>query len=433
MEEAKVLKKRHDDIELYVIIGDIVQEVIDNNGMFDLDKMEKSSMFYLPKYFIVTADGFFDAVSERTEIDEIDKYTSKETKKDVKKEDKKFVPKTISKMKQEITDVVISQDKQVETILESLYKNQVIADSKASLDKKSKFKENILIYGPTGTGKTEILNRIKTLFDVPMVIEDCTSLSETGYVGRNISDMLLNLYKAAGENIKKAERGILVIDEFDKLAEKNSHAPMVSRSGVQRGLLKLLDGSDFMLGQVKMNTSNLTVVALGAFSGIDNREVEKSIGFGSKIKEDIVTTYSDLSADDFKNYGLMPELVGRFAKYVAMNHLNKEDLSKILIESNSSPLNVFKEFTNSIGVSLSYDDDFIEYIAKEAIKLNTGARGIKTTFENSTSGIMYKVFEGSCNDIHLISPEKNKNQAFILSKKPTQKKKHNNKKEQSER
>lgn len=433
LEEAKILKKRQDDIDFYVVIGDIVQEVMDNNGIFDFDKIEKSSMFYLPKYFIVTSDGFFDAVSERTKIEEIDKCISKEIKKEPIKTEKKFVPGTISKMKKEITDVIISQDKQVETILESLYKNQVIADSNTSLDKKAKFKENILIYGPTGTGKTEILNRIKNLFDVPMVIEDCTSLSETGYVGRNISDMLINLYKAAGENIKKAERGILVIDEFDKLAEKDSHSPMVSRSGVQRGLLKLLDGADFMLNGTKINTSNLTIVALGAFSGIDKTVTEKTMGFGSKQKEDIIRTYSDISADDFKNYGLMPELVGRFAKYVSMNPLNKDDLAKILTESNSSPLNVFKEFANSIGVSLTYDYEFIEYIAKEAMKLNTGARGIKTTFENSTSGIMYKVFEGSCNDIHLVSPLKNENQAFILSKKPTPRKKNSEKTVQANR
>ena len=161
-------------------------------------------------------------------------------------------------------------------ILTALFKNQKVVNSDLDMDLIAKLKENILIYGSTETGKTEILKRISKLYNIPLVIEDATSLSETGYQGRKITDMLEDLYLAADNDIELAEKGILAIDEFDKLAEKSEdNQSHVSRLGVQRSLLKLLDGTLFYFGDKKFDTSKLTVVALGAFTGIIDEKKTK--------------------------------------------------------------------------------------------------------------------------------------------------------------
>ncbi len=183
----------------------------------------------------------------------------------------------ISQMYSTIKKTIISQDEQIMQILTALFKNQRVINLTLGIDMIAKLKENIIVYGSTGTGKTEILKRIANIYEIPIVIEDATSLSETGYVGRNITDMLENLYLAARKDIEKAQKGILVIDEFDKLAEKDKYSKdHVSRIGVQRSLLKLLDGSTFYFGDKKFDTSKLSVVALGAFTGIvDNDDYSR--------------------------------------------------------------------------------------------------------------------------------------------------------------
>lgn len=231
------------------------------------------------------------------------------------------------------------------------------------------------MYGSTGTGKTEILKRIDNIYKILLLIEDATSLFEIGYVGRNITDMLKNLYLVAGKDIEKAQKGILVIDEFDKLAESgnNSH-DHVSRIGVQRSLLKLLDGSTFYFGDKKFDTSRLSVVALGAFTGIvDNDD------------------YSNVSSTDFVNYGITRELMGRFSKLVNMNSLSKEDIKKILTESDFSPLNTYRLLFESMNIEFSYDEDFIDYIAEKAVALNSGARSLKTVFDDLISSAMFRI------------------------------------------
>ena len=264
----------------------------------------------------------------------------------------------------------------------------------------AKLKENIIVYGSTGTGKTEILKRIANIYKIPIVIEDATSLSETGYVGRDIKDMLENLYLAAGKDMEKAEKGILVIDEFDKLAEKdNNSRDHISRIGVQRSLLKLLDGSTFYFEDKKFDTSRLSVVALGAFTGIvDNDD------------------YSNVAPTDFVNYGIMRELMGRFSKMVAMNSLSKEDIKKILIESDFSPLNTYRLLFESMDIEFSYDEDFIDYIAEKAVALKSGARSLKTVFDDTISSAMFRIFAGEYSAINLIKPN-NEERPYVLTKK----------------
>ena len=321
-----------------------------------------------------------------------------------------------------IKKTIISQDEQIMQILTALFKNQKVVNSDLDMDLIAKLKENILIYGSTGTGKTEILKRISKLYNIPLVIEDATSLSEIGYQGRNITDMLEDLYLAADNDIDLAEKGILVIDEFDKLAEKsednNSH---VSRLGVQRSLLKLLDGSLFYFDDKKFDTSKLTVVALGAFTGIiDDKKLNKNtIGFGNNIIREKVNCddYSKVSSNDFINYDIMRELIGRFSKTIAMNPLTKEDIIKILKESDFSPLNTYKKLFDMLEVEFDFTDEFIEYIAEQAISKQSGARSLKTVFDDCISSALFRIFAGEYSSISLVKPNDENNKPYVLTKK----------------
>ena len=328
----------------------------------------------------------------------------------------------ISSMYLSIKKTIISQDEQIMQILTALFKNQKVVNSDLDMDLIAKLKENILIYGSTGTGKTEILKRISKLYNIPLVIEDATSLSETGYQGRNITDMLEDLYLAADNDIDLAEKDILVIDEFDKLAEKsednNSH---VSRLGVQRSLLKLLDGSLFYFDDKKFDTSKLTVVALGAFTGIiDDKKLNKNtIGFGNNIIREKVNCddYSKVSSNDFISYGIMRELIGRFSKTIAMNPLTKEDIIKILKESDFSPLNTYKKLFDMLEVEFDFTDEFIEYIAEQAISKQSGARSLKTVFDDCISSALFRIFAGEYSSISLVKPNDENNKPYVLTKK----------------
>lgn len=295
----------------------------------------------------------------------------------------------ISKLYKNIKKTIISQDKQIMMILTSLFKNNRVINSSLSDDVIRKLKENILIAGPTGTGKTEIITRISKNYDLPIVIADSTSLSETGYAGRNVEDLLSDLYIAADKDLEKAQKGILVIDEFDKLAEKNDQA-MVSRSGVQRSLLKILDGSKMYFDGMVFDTSKLTVIGLGAFSGIKEKE-----------------SYDNISTEDLTKYGIMQELVGRFSKVIKMNSLCKSDLKRILLESDLSPLNTYKSLFDEMEVSFSYDDKFVDFIAEKAEQLDTGARSLKTIFDEQISGALFSIFAGDYKDISLTNPDEN--------------------------
>lgn len=308
----------------------------------------------------------------------------------------------ISKMYSEIKQTIVSQDEQIMKILTTLFKNHQVVNGSLDIDMISKLKENLLIYGPTGTGKTEILKRIAKIYKVPIVIEDATSFTESGYVGRNIQDMLDDLYLAAGKDIESAQKGILVIDEFDKLAEKEKGCldSGVSREGVQRSLLKLLDGSEYYFDDFTFDTSKLTIIALGAFTNIT-----------------VTDNYSDVTIKNFIDYGISRELMGRFSKLVAMNYLTKDDIKEILLKSNFSPINTYKCLFESMNINFTYDDKFIDYIAEKAVAENSGARSIKKVFDETISGAMFKIFAGDYSSIHMIKPNNDENKPYLLSKK----------------
>ena len=331
-----------------------------------------------------------------------------------KKKKKTETNLNIVKMYNQVRETIIAQDEQVKQILASVYKNQKIINS--SLDDRTiaKLKENIIVYGPTGTGKTEILTQIAKLCDVPIVIEDATSFSETGYVGRDVSEMLGDLYSIAGNDVHLAEKGILVIDEFDKLGESGADGAMEgpSRNGVQRSLLKLLDGGTITFREdsydgnlIDFNTSKLTIVALGAFSSIKKND-----------------DYSDISTKDFIDQGIMREVMGRFSKLVPMNHFSKDDYKRILLESNLSPINTYQKLFGEMGIKFSYDDKLIDYIIAEAEALECGARSLKTVFDGIISDELFDVFAGEKKEIHLTVP-KDQSKSYVARKKASENRK----------
>ncbi len=367
----------------------------ENGNSFDIDTFMEQYCSHIGECFTHNAlNDKFSAISDEKFINCI-----KRKKKDF--DDTILNNDTdISQMYAKIKKTIISQDEQIMQILTTLFKNQKVISSSLPTDIIGKLKENLIVYGPTGTGKTEILKRISSIYKIPIVIEDATSFSETGYVGREITSMLEDLYLAASKNMELAERGILVMDEFDKLAEKNNSShDHVSRIGVQRSLLKLLDGSTFYFGDQKFDTSKLSVVALGAFSKITNSD-----------------DYSKITTEDFVNYGIMRELMGRFSKRVVMNPLSKDDIKKILIESDFSPLNTYRLLFESMNISFSYDEDFLDYIAEKATALNSGARSLKTVFDDTISSAMFRIFAGEYSAINLIRPT-DEERSYVLTKK----------------
>lgn len=396
---ANVINKNANE-EKYVFMQDNLNEAIqENENSVDFIKIRKKKTAKTAKYYLRTDSG--DELSKLVNRDLINFLEKDKSKEKLEFNEEEFKKNTdISTMYTSIKKTIISQDEQIMQILTALFKNQKVVDSDFDIDLIAKLKENILIYGSTGTGKTEILKRISKLYNIPIVIEDATSLSETGYQGRKITDMLEDLCLAANGNIKLAEKGILVIDEFDKLAEKSGdNQSHVSRLGVQRSLLKLLDGTLFYFDNKQFDSSRLTIVCVGAFTGITNED-----------------DYKQLTSEDFTKYGIIRELISRFSKTIAMNSLEKGDIIEILKKSDFSPLNTYKKLFDMLQVEFDFTDEFVEYIANLAVTKNSGARSLKTVFDDCVSSALFKIFAGEYSKISLIKPENENETPYILNK-----------------
>lgn len=310
----------------------------------------------------------------------------------------------------EIKNTIVGQDEQVKKILTTLYQNELINNEYE--DNLLGLKKHLLICGPTGTGKTETIRRIADNYDKAIAIVNATSYSETGYVGESVEDMLASLYYAADGDLDVAQEGILVIDEIDKLAEDVGKKSHVSRLGVQRSLLKILEGNimnvniiDGKLASViSFDTSKLTVIGLGAFAGIIKPEKKIALGFNSVSSNNMQdANYSKITSKDFVDYGMLPELMGRFTSRVYMHTLKKEDLRNILLFSNESPLILYKEYFKNLNIEFSYDDDFIDEVAEGAYNLDLGARGLKVVLDDIISPYLFEIYAGNIKKIHLKS------------------------------
>lgn len=310
----------------------------------------------------------------------------------------------------EILKTIVGQDEQVKMLLSSLYFNMKLFENKNNL---SQFKHNVLIKGGTGTGKTEMIRQLSKILDVPMTVEDATTYTVTGYVGNSVEDMFRQLYIAAERNLERAQRGILVIDEFDKLASTGLENHEVKYLGVQKSLLTVLEGGKIYLakdnnnpiGGFSFDTSKVTIVALGAFDGID-KIVEKrqkqigTIGFGSKVQSTDSIDPTCLPKD-FIDYGIMSQLIGRFSQIIEMNPLTVSMLSEILTSSKSSPLLFYKEYFKDLKVNLSWSDEFVEYVAKKAYEQNCGARSLKTVVDSIINPYIYSALVGNIDEVVL--------------------------------
>lgn len=395
---ANLIDKKRNEDEYVFIDTSLNDSIKQNDNNVDFNSIRKKLISITSKYYLRDSNGTtLKSLVNNNLIEQLDNEKKKES--DFNEAEFQNIS-DISKMYSEIKKTIISQDEQIMQILTSLFKNQKVVNSDLSIDLIAKLKENILIYGSTGTGKTEILKRISKLYNIPIVIEDATSLSETGYVGRKIDDMLENLCLAANGNIDLAQKGILVLDEFDKLAEKANNQSHVSKEGVQRSLLKLLDGTLFYFNDKQFDTSKLTIVALGAFTGITNDD-----------------NYAKITTDDFIKYGIMRELIGRFSKTIAMNPLTKKDIIEILKKSDFSPLNTYKQLFKLLNVDFEFNNEFIEYIAELAIAKQSGARSLKTVFDDCISSALFKIFAGEYSHISLIKPTDENNKPYVLTKK----------------
>ena len=274
-------------------------------------------------------------------------------------------------------------------------------------------KSNILMIGPTGSGKTYIARSLAKVLGVPFAIADATTLTEAGYVGEDVENVLLKLIKAANDDIKKAERGIVYIDEIDKIArsgENRSITKDVSGEGVQHALLKILEGTVASVPpqggrkhpqqeMLKIDTRNILFICGGAFAGIEKiveRENNKNtIGFGKAFDKKEEKTLSEqlrgLTPQDLMKFGLTPEFVGRLPIFVALDELDEEAMVKILTEPRNSLVKQYQKLLELDGVELEFEDEALREIAQIAMRKNTGARGLRAIMENIMQDIMFSI------------------------------------------
>lgn len=277
-------------------------------------------------------------------------------------------------------------------------------------------KSNILLIGPSGSGKTLIGQTIARMLDVPFVIADATSLTESGYVGDDVESIITRLVQAANYDIKKAERGIVYIDEIDKKAKKESSSGSrdVSGEGVQQGLLKILEGSEIRVPangakknsnqeMITINTKNILFIVGGAFVGLD-KLIEKrmhkgsGIGFGSEVKTkkndaDVAKLFENIESEDLVGFGLIPELVGRIPVVAHLNELTEEQLIQVMTEPKNSIIKQFGKFFGMEKVELEFTEEALREIAKVAKKKKVGARGLRAIIEHKLIPVQYELPE----------------------------------------
>ena len=321
-------------------------------------------------------------------------------------------PKEIKKV---LDDYVIGQDEAKKILSVAVYNHykRIAHEEVAKQDEVEIQKSNILLLGPTGCGKTLLASTLAKILNVPFAIADATTLTEAGYVGEDVENILLKLIQAADGDIEKAEKGIIYIDEIDKITRKSENPSItrdVSGEGVQQALLKIVEGTIASVPpqggrkhpqqeMIQIDTSNILFICGGAFEGLENiikdRIGKKSIGFGAEIQSskdmDKYEVFEQILPQDLLKFGMIPEFIGRLPIIATLKELDRKALIKITTEPKNALVKQYKKLLEIDGVELEFEPDALEAIVDKAIERKTGARGLRSIIENVMTDIMYDI------------------------------------------
>ncbi|KAI4452949.1 atp-dependent clp protease atp-binding subunit clpx-like mitochondrial-related [Holotrichia oblita] len=321
---------------------------------------------------------------------------------------------TPSEIKSKLDDYIIGQDLAKKVLSVAVYNHykRIGSTQEEKEDDIVLEKSNILLLGPTGCGKTLLAKTLANILNVPFAMADATTLTEAGYVGEDVENLLLKLIQAADYDIERAQKGIIYIDEIDKISRRSENMSItrdVSGEGVQQALLKIIESTVSSVPPqggrkhphqelIQIDTTNILFICGGAFVGLDKivskRKEAASFGFGnsiSKLNEADANLLVDVQPQDLIKYGLIPEFVGRLPIVVSVENLDEEALVKILCEPKNALVKQYQKLFKIDGVNLEFEKDAINYVAKQAIDLKTGARGLRTILEGTMLNLMYDI------------------------------------------